>query len=176
MQLELNVYRTKESHNSVMGELWLQRCRWFYTLEPSRLTPVHPGHPCIPAGKYRLVLTRSPHLGEITPELLDVPGRSDIRIHVGNWPSDLLGCTAIGEAEEMDFVENSRVAFGRMMSVLPHYSPIWITYWDGPPPKEDNNGTIDTASSASGRVQEASAASSESRPGNPGAVDFWHST
>src|SRR5271166_5946784 len=115
MQLDLDTYRTRESRNSVMGELGSCGMFWMHTLEPSRLTPVHPGHPCIPAGRYRAVLTRSPHLGYICPELLDVPGRSDIRIHVANWPLDLLGCTAVGEVAVWDGVRESASAFQRLI-------------------------------------------------------------
>jgi Family of unknown function (DUF5675) len=137
MELRFDLRRTRETASAVMGALWLRGLRWLYTLEPSRLTPVHEGHPCIPAGTYRVVLTKSPHLGYICPELLDVPGRSNIRIHKANFPADLLGCIAVGEDQQSDFVDQSGVAFERLMAVLPHYEPIWLTITDPQPPKEE---------------------------------------
>jgi hypothetical protein len=130
---ELHVYRRWETNNSVSGEMWWDGARKLYTLEPSRLTPVHPGHPCIPAGRYNITLTRSPHLGYITPLLLAVPGRSEIRIHKANWPTELLGCTAVGLDRDTDKVDESAVAFDRLMRVLLDAEPIWITYHDSQP-------------------------------------------
>jgi hypothetical protein len=56
-------------------------------------------------------------LGYFTPELLDVPGRSEIRIHIGNKPEDSLGCTLVGETHgpQPDWVSASKVAFERLM-------------------------------------------------------------
>jgi hypothetical protein len=134
MRIDLHVWRDQETHNSVGGQLWYQGMFACYTLEPSRMTPVRPGHPCIPAGTYRARLTRSPHLGYICPELIDVPERSDIRIHVANWPMQLLGCTALGHRRSLDLVELSGVAFHSLMKVLANYQELFVTYHDGPPP------------------------------------------
>lgn len=62
------------------------------------------GKSCIQIGSYRAVLTFSPHFGVPLWELQGVPGRSEIRIHAGNWGgdvdagyySDLLGCISLG--------------------------------------------------------------------------------
>lgn len=141
MRIELQVYRTKETARSVTGQMWLQGMRWFYTVEPARVNPVHVGHPCIPAGRYQAQITRSPHLGYYCPELLAVPGRSDIRIHAANFPEQLLGCTGVGEVQAQDAVYDSRPALQRMMMVLRSYEDIFVTYVDGPPPeKEETNG------------------------------------
>ena len=135
--IELDIYRRWETNNSVGGELWRNGARWMYTLEPSRLTPVHPGHPCIPAGSYRATLTKSPHLGYITPLLLDVPKRSEIRIHIANWPHELLGCTAVGLERDTDQVTDSKIAFDRLMRVLLDAEPIYIHYHDGNPTQRE---------------------------------------
>lgn len=51
----------------------------------------------IPPGRYEIKLQLSPGFGRVLPELLDVPGRSEILIHVGNWPKNTKGCILVGE-------------------------------------------------------------------------------
>ena len=50
---------------------------------------------CIPEGTYRLGLTSFRGKYE-TLEIEGVPGRSEIKIHVANSPSDLSGCVGVG--------------------------------------------------------------------------------
>lgn len=114
----IEVRRKWETGKSVCGEMYIDNQFECYTLEPARTTPVHLGHPCIPAGEYKVILSLSPHLKYVTPELLDVPGRSAIRIHIGNYPKDVLGCTAVGEGHETDAVTNSHAAFDSLMTLL----------------------------------------------------------
>lgn len=60
---------------------------------------------CIPAGEYKALRHKSPSKGWCY-ELRDVPGRSDILIHSGNWAgdtekgwsSDYLGCIGLGKS------------------------------------------------------------------------------
>lgn len=52
---------------------------------------------CIPEGKYHAQKHISPKFGK-SIWITDVPDRSEILIHVGNYKSDLLGCIAVGEA------------------------------------------------------------------------------
>ena len=135
--LELHVYRRWESHNSVGGELWWNGKRRLYTLEPARRTPAWPGHPCIPAGRYQIRLTNSPHLGYLCPELQNVPGRSEIRIHVANWPQQIKGCTAVGLERATDQVLYSQKAFNLLMRALVDAGEIFVTYHDDGPPQRE---------------------------------------
>lgn len=84
----------------------------------------HPSadHPCIPAGKY--VAKRDWHHPNDPKryqvwELQNVPGRSEIQIHIANKPSQLLGCIAPGESygvmDGEPAVLNSTAAFKRFM-------------------------------------------------------------
>ena len=109
--------------NCVYGELWVDGQLESFTLEPHPDHPVHAGHPCVAAGgPYRLENTFSPKLRMLTPEAFDIPGRSDIRIHIGNKPSDSLGCVLVGEAcspEKIpDWIGDSRVAFEKLLTLL----------------------------------------------------------
>jgi hypothetical protein len=92
------------------------------------------GASCIPPGVYKAQTRTSPHFGVSVYEILDVPGRTSIEIHPGNWAgditlglySDLLGCVALGrgvgvlQPPETGFVVqkalmNSRKAFDEFM-------------------------------------------------------------
>jgi hypothetical protein len=132
--MQLDVYRKTETARSIIGQLMVDGQAEAVTLEPSRTTPVHLGHPCIPAGTYPVRLTLSPHFGYITPEVFDVLGRSEIRLHRGNKPEDSLGCTLIGSvvpAHTPDFIGASETAFDKLMTILNTATDsIAITYHD----------------------------------------------
>lgn len=88
------------------------------TLERSHDTD----HPCIPQGVYH-VTEDWHHPSDLAhryrcPELLDVPGRSQIQIHVANRADQLLGCVAVGERVGDDCIEDSKAAFDRLMAYL----------------------------------------------------------
>ena len=113
--MKLSVHRKWETSISICGELSIDGQFECFTLERPRLGE----HPCIPANiEYPVILTKSPHLGYVTPELQDVPGRSEIRIHIANWARELLGCTAAGETHSPDMVGNSYDAFASLMTLL----------------------------------------------------------
>ncbi len=116
--MKVDIYRKVETSQSITGEFWLDGIRECYYLEPSRLTPCHPGFACIPAGIYRVVLTMSPHLRYVCPEVLNVPGRSAIRWHIGNFPADVLGCCVVGTAAGENCVTHSKIAFHALMGKL----------------------------------------------------------
>ncbi|MGA8342894.1 MAG: DUF5675 family protein [Candidatus Sulfotelmatobacter sp.] len=116
--MKVDVYRKVETSESITGEFWLNGIKQCYYLEPSRETPFYPGHPCIEAGTYPVALTMSPHLGYLCPEVLNVPGRTAIRWHIGNFPKDVLGCCVVGTAVCTNEVENSRSAFDALMAKL----------------------------------------------------------
>jgi hypothetical protein len=121
--MKITIRRKTETNNSIIGEMWFDSDTMpeGFTLEPSRTTPVHPGHPCVPAGiVYKVILTKSPHFGYVTPELVNVPGRSEIRWHKGNDPKDTLGCTLVAEkvGPQPDWVSQSKEAFEHLMGRL----------------------------------------------------------
>src|ERR1700693_2457231 len=114
----VEIKRKWETDKSVISEIWINGENLFFGLEPARVNPVIPGHPCIPAGTYNVVLSMSPHLGYITPEVLNVPGRTAIRWHIANYPKDVIGCVAIGSGRAADMVLASKVAFDKLMGIL----------------------------------------------------------
>lgn len=72
----------------------------------------------IPEGIYTAHLEKSPHFGFQTPHI-DVPNRTYIEIHPLNWPSQSEGCVGVGSSKDGDALYNSKLAFDKMMSVLP---------------------------------------------------------
>jgi hypothetical protein len=69
----------------------------------------------IPADTYAIELYNSPMHGPDTPQLKDVPGRSNIQIHAANFPHQLLGCIAPGTSHGPDYVENSKLACAALL-------------------------------------------------------------
>lgn len=51
---------------------------------------------CIPKGTYKVTTTYSNRFKKNLWEVLNVPGRSGIRIHAANYASQLEGCIALG--------------------------------------------------------------------------------
>jgi len=116
--MKLDIYRASYGARSTLGKLYVDRQLECYTLEPAKDNPLNPGHPCIAPGKFKIELTLSPHFHYVTPEVMNVPGRSYIRIHRANKPEQLLGCTAVGESQSPDWVGESEIAFDKLMVLL----------------------------------------------------------
>jgi hypothetical protein len=91
-----------------------------------------PGKSCIPAGKYTCVKNTSRKGGF---RLLDVPGRENILIHVGNfagdtmrgYQSDVEGCILVGmrryelinrKGKKQPIVSDSRIAMSNLEALL----------------------------------------------------------
>jgi Family of unknown function (DUF5675) len=129
--MKIEIKRAIETDLSVLSNIYVDGQWECYGLEPARVNPVNVGHPLIPAGTYPVIFTPSPHLGYVTPELVDVPGRSDIRVHVGNFPKDTLGCTLVGQTKAQDTVFESQAAFTALLTLLKTATdPIVAVYTD----------------------------------------------
>jgi Family of unknown function (DUF5675) len=114
----VEIKRGPDDPHSVPSQVFVNGAFQCYGLEPARTNPVHEGHPCISAGTFKVVATKSPHLHYTTPEVLDVPGRTAIRWHIANFPRDVLGCLGVGNTRNVDFVGQSANAFQELMKVL----------------------------------------------------------
>ena len=86
---------------------------------------------CIPEGTYTINKITRPN-GKPAFLLLDVPGRSSIEIHVGNYTSDILGCILPGlylfdlnSDGELDIAESNH-AMEKLLNVLPDESTLII--------------------------------------------------
>lgn len=54
------------------------------------------GKTAIPSGRYKVVMSYSPKFKKVLPEVLDIVGYSNVRIHAGNTAKDTCGCVLPG--------------------------------------------------------------------------------
>lgn len=78
---------------------------------------------CIPSAFYNVVPRNTPKFGDHL-HVLDVPGRSGILIHVGNWPEEIEGCILVGlrfadiDGDKKMDVASSRVAMNSLVKLV----------------------------------------------------------
>lgn len=132
--MQVTIQRKKPNNICTFGELTIDYGpRFCYTLE--RL-PTDPEHPSIPAGEYQASIYWSPHLHHQVLLLLDVPGRSEIEIHNGNYVGDSHGCILVGLelSEENHAVFSSLSALSQLLprcvAAQAHGQPIRISVKD----------------------------------------------
>ena len=81
-----------------------------------------PRESCIPEGTYKIELGQYNRGGYPAYEVLEVPNRSLIKIHIGNTIDDVIGCIAPGKAlgylERKWAVTSSRKAFNEFMGAM----------------------------------------------------------
>lgn len=74
---------------------------------------------CIPEGEYKLLLGRYNNGGYDAYEIMDVPDRTLIKIHIGNTIDDVIGCVApgktLGTVNGKWGVKSSRLTFQEFM-------------------------------------------------------------
>lgn len=140
MKLTLN--RKWPTPASTGGELLLDGAWECFTLE----LPVGDGKPgsAIPPGTYAVKIAPSPKFGRDMPRLYDVPGRSGILIHWGNYAGDIPataaieeadteGCILVGQVRSQDFVGQSSAAFEALFSKIASASDCTIAVVDAVP-------------------------------------------
>lgn len=80
---------------------------------------------CIPEGEYQCEKITSPSLGECI-EIKDVEGRTYIRIHTGNYTSQIKGCVLVGDGikylnqDNIPDITNSGATFDTLMMNVPN--------------------------------------------------------
>lgn len=124
----LELRRTGFSDNSTMGELYLDNEFLCYTLElPYRDNQQF--RSCIPVGKYGLEARGSDKFGK-TYEVENVPTRTDIIFHRGNFPKDTKGCILVGDSKGKNSVNNSRKTMRILRERLRGYDSLELTVRD----------------------------------------------
>jgi hypothetical protein len=88
---------------------------------------------CIPAESYKVVKRNSPKYGNHF-HIKDVPNRSWVLIHHGNYHSDILGCILVGKGlkdinnDGLLDVTSSKIAMGELNAYLPNDFELEIIY------------------------------------------------
>lgn len=120
---ELEVFRLYRTDKLTLGIFYIDGRPQFITMElPWKDNEQKVS--CIPEGEYfckrrKASLEITAELGEAF-EVQGVPNRSDILIHVANYPNQIEGCIAIGMrwGWELEGVFDSRIAFKNLMERL----------------------------------------------------------
>lgn len=137
--MELVVARHVAADLAILGDVFVDGASDYVSLERLGVQ--------IPAGRYRVVLSISgramrgtlwsPDPEHRLPELLEVPGRSAIRIHSLNRPAETDGCIGVGLTRTGQTIGTSRVALRGLMARMAN-QVVWITVreaTDAPPPR-----------------------------------------
>ena len=94
------ITRTDKKDTSTSGVLSVTKPDGFAWISKTLELPDKNNQPkisCIPAGEYMCKYTMSPSFKKFTYEVQNVPNRSGIRIHSGNYTRQILGCILLGE-------------------------------------------------------------------------------
>lgn len=81
---------------------------------------------CIPAGRYKITLYKSPVHGSV-PLLHDVPGRSWIEIHAGNYERDSKGCILVAKQRNGFAIEYSKPILKQLVELIQKADDVWVT-------------------------------------------------
>ena len=111
----MKLHRIKDDGVTCLG---LLHERWWTCERPWKNNALRVS--CIPTGVYVVRRHDSPSKGDCW-EVLDVPERTHILIHVANWSHELMGCIAPGQGIDLrgNKVNYSRNALNEMFEELP---------------------------------------------------------
>jgi len=137
MKLELN--RCQTDDKQTLGELYLLSDneavlnKWMTLELPDMNNTRYISR--IPASTYKAIVHTSPRFGK-TLWIQDVPNRSEILIHQGNYHTQIKGCILIGQnhidinIDGLKDVTSSRKSMAKLMSELQGLESIEITIKD----------------------------------------------
>ena len=96
---------------------------------------------CIPAGRYRCRKVRSARFGD-TYEVCDVPNRTHVLFHKGNFIYDTQGCILIGEEYsgtwDRPFIASSERGFLEFMKMLQGMPEFELVITDPPDLRDES--------------------------------------
>jgi hypothetical protein len=123
----LEIIRLEEGTYGTFGILKVQKRVTMFTLEPNDQEN-RTNASSIPAQQYICKARTSPRFGD-TFEIENVPGRSNIIFHWGNWEKDTDGCILLGRGllKNRTGIAKSRVAHRAFMELLRGYITLNLT-------------------------------------------------
>lgn len=87
---------------------------------------------CIPEGEYEYTKGKN-SLGKPVLNILNVPNRSEIQVHIGNFVKQILGCLLVGtsltyiDKDSTVDVSSSGVALNKLLAAIPDKGTILFT-------------------------------------------------
>ena len=120
---DIKIQRLSYSRTETIGIIYVNGLR-FFTLELPWLDN-QKNISCIPTGEYNYIKRVSPGKGYEVIELVDVPDRAYIQIHLGNYTRQIEGCILPGTGlkdinrDGVIDVTNSEEAFNQIMNHAP---------------------------------------------------------
>jgi len=124
----VRIRRFAETDEGTIGELTVDGTDFkAYTLEPAGASSVVEGSDKrILAGTYEVERYNSAKYKSVY-EVQNVPGRTKILFHVGNFPEDTLGCFLVGQTHGTNAVYSSAKAFSQFRDTLSSYHHLNVT-------------------------------------------------
>ena len=127
--MEIELKRIYKGVDYTIGELYIDGIFICNTLEDKvRLLNSYEdkvyAKTAIPFGRYKVILSYSPHFKQLLPEILNVDFFKYIRMHTGNDKDDSAGCILVGECRDVKegYIYNSKKALKKVMDIL---TPAW---------------------------------------------------
>ena len=109
--MEITLLRKWPRDRYIIGQMFIDDVKFCHTLEPPRTGD----HPCIPAGRYKVEMYPSGKFHALRPILLNVPHRSGILIHEGNYPRNTQGCILVGKNLQVGSLSYSTTTLAELM-------------------------------------------------------------
>lgn len=108
--MNIFLHREPPQPHGVYGEIFVNGNHECLSLENHLLL--------IAAGRYKLSLEKSPHFGDNTLTVNNVPNRTFIRIHGGTTERDSEGCILVGDKENRDAMTIAGAKFDHVLDRL----------------------------------------------------------
>ncbi len=142
--MRLTLVRVGECGRGMFGMLKFGRVPFVLTLEQP-WKDNQQNISCIPPGRYTCQSIRSPKFGA-TYEVMNVPGRTHILFHRGNYVEDTQGCILIGDTMGGTFdapaIEASLRGFGEFMALVSGHATFGLDIVDATTLTADEPVTI----------------------------------
>lgn len=128
MKANILIIRDEFTEKSTLGKLYLNGEFYGHTLELA-WKDNEKNVSCVPKGVYEARKRSGDESAKYKYqhiEILDVPDRSKILIHIGNYPKSTQGCVLLGGTRALNFVGNSRKAFYSFMYDLQDFEELEV--------------------------------------------------
>ena len=114
MMITITIQRQKKNNKCVMGTMKATSDKKEGVIEGYTLEPPDLGNKrnvsCIPAGEYEAYIRdkNTSKWDYDCLQLVDVPNRTDIQLHAGNYPKNTVGCILVGSLQGHNAVWKSK--------------------------------------------------------------------